>query len=318
MDKVRDVVVCGSCVIDVLVAPVPLDRAIGTGQLVRTQPMQIATGGIVSNAGTTLARLGMRVAAFTYVGDGEWARLLRGRYEAEGIDTSQLLTHPTEPTSTSVVLVDERGERSFLHAVGAAKRLDREAFLSQLEFFASSRAMLLGYFSLLPNLQNDLSEVLAAVRRAGCLTAIDAAGTGGTLDDLAPSLPHLDVYVPSLAEARHQTGSDNPREILARYRDAGATGIVGVKLGSRGAVLSGTDGELLEVAAIDPPSPVVDTTGAGDSFMAGLVCGLLKELPLAEAGRLAAACGAISTTALGATAAAGDYAAAARLAGIEL
>lgn len=316
MEKSRDVVVCGSCVVDVLVAPVPLERAIGTGKLVRTQPMQIATGGIVSNAGTTLARLGMRVAAFSYVGRDEWARLLRGRYEAERIDTSRLLEHPTEPTSTSVVLVDERGERSFLHAVGAAKRLDREAFLSQLDFFAGSRAMLLGYFSLLPNLQRDLPQVLAAVRSTGCLTAIDTAGTGGTLDELAPSLPHLDLYVPSLAEARHQTSANDPRQIIARYRDAGATGIVGVKLGSRGALLSGPEGELLEIAAIQPTGTVVDTTGAGDSFMAGLVCGLLKELPLTEAGRLAAACGAISTTALGATTAAGDYATATRLAGI--
>ena len=41
-----------------------------------------------------MARLGMRVAAFTYVGNDEWAEVIRRRYAAEGIDTSALVTHP--------------------------------------------------------------------------------------------------------------------------------------------------------------------------------------------------------------------------------
>ena len=98
--------------------------------------------------------------------------------------------------------------------------------------------MLLGYYPLLPNLIDDLPDVLAEIRKAGCLTALDAAGDGGELGPLAPVLPHLDLYVPSFAEARHQTGEEDPRRIIAAYRDAGAAGLVGVKLGSRGVLLS--------------------------------------------------------------------------------
>ena len=314
--KTTDVVVCGSCVVDVLVRPVPLDRAIGGGQLVRTEPMRLTTGGMVSNASTTLARLGLRTAAFTYIGDDEWATVLHSRYQAEGIDTSRLLVHPTAPNSTSVVVIDEQGERSFLHAVGAPKLLDKRAFLNNLDLFASSRAMLLGYFSLLPNLQADLPEVLNRLQSVGCLTAIDAAGTGGTLDDLVPCLPYMDVYVPSFKEASHQTGESDPARILAQLRAAGAKGVIGVKLGSEGALLSERPDSLVEVPAVTPPGLVVDTTGAGDCFIAGLLCGLLGGLPLLEAGRLAAACGARCVTALGATTAMGDYASTAKLAGL--
>ncbi|TWT76013.1 putative sugar kinase YdjH [Posidoniimonas polymericola] len=318
MQASRDVVVCGSCVVDVLVRPVPLDRPIGGGQLVRTEPLELAPGGIVSNAGVTLARLGMRVAAFTYVGRDAWGELLRSRYEGEGIDTRGLLPHDQAPTSTTAVLVDPAGERSFLHAVGAPKLLDKQAFFANRELFAASRAMLLGYFPLLPKLGPDLPEVLQFIQDAGCLTAMDAAGDGGTLEGLAPSLPWLDLYVPSLNEAAHQTGLTDPEQILSAYREAGATGTIGVKLGCEGALLSSKPGEFVSVAAVKPPGPVVDTTGAGDCFLGGLLCGVLRGLPLPDAGRLAAACGARCVTEMGATTALGDYGSTARLAGLPL
>lgn len=316
MSKTHDVVVCGSCVVDVLVRPVPLDQPIGGGRLVRTEPLELAPGGIVSNAGVTLARLGMRAAAFTYVGRDAWGDLLRSRYAAEGIDAQGLLSHDEAPTSTTAVLVDPTGERSFLHAVGAPKLLDKQAFLDNRELFAGSRAMLLGYFPLLPKLGPDLPEVLRFLQQAGCVTAMDAAGDGGTLDELAPSLPWLDLYAPSLAEATHQTGETDPERILAAYRSAGAKGTVGVKLGRDGALLSARPSECVEIAAVEPPGPVVDTTGAGDCFLGGLLCGVLRGMPLADAGRLAAACGARCVTAMGATTAVGDYASTARLAGL--
>ncbi|MCA9236318.1 MAG: carbohydrate kinase family protein [Planctomycetales bacterium] len=311
-----DCVVCGSCVVDVLVRPINLHAPIGAGTLVRTEPLMLTTGGIVSNAGITLARLGMRTAAMTYVGDDEWAPVIRDRFAAAGLDATHLVTLPGSTSSTSAVLIDSRGERSFLHAVGAPKQLDKWAFLDQLNLFAASRAMLLGYYPLLPNLLDDLPEVFAAIRGVGCLTALDAAGDGGDLSPLRAILPHVDVYVPSRAEAAHQTGESEPKAMIAAFRSAGAAGLVGVKLGSAGALLSPAPGELLEVDAVPPPGAIVDTTGAGDCFLGGLLAGLLRGLPPQSAGRLAAAAGACCVTGLGATTAIRDYAQTAKLAGL--
>ncbi len=317
MGKQFDCVVCGSCVVDVLVRPVALDAPIGVGQLVRTEPLVLTTGGIVSNAGITLARLGMRAAAMSFVGEDPWAEIVRTCYLAEGLDTSHLLTHPSAPTSTTAVLIDDNGDRSFLHAVGAPKQLDKQTFLDRLDLFASSRAMLLGYYPLLPKLLDDLPEVLAAIRRTGCLTALDAAGGGGTMEPLERCLPHLDFYVPSHVEAQNQTGESDPCKILDAYRAAGAAGLVGVKLGEQGALLSPRKNEFVEVAAAQPPASVIDTTGAGDCFYGGLLSGVLRGLEIAEAGRLAAAAAACCITGLGATTAVRDYAATLRIAGLE-
>src|SRR5262245_6776099 len=136
MDKSFDCVVVGSCVVDVLARPVPLTEPIGAGRLVQSEPLVLTTGGIVSNSGITMARLGMRVAACTYVGNDEWANVIRHRYAAEGVDTSALATHPTGATSTTAVLIDASGERTFVHCVGAPRLLDKQALLSHLDLFA--------------------------------------------------------------------------------------------------------------------------------------------------------------------------------------
>ena len=61
---------------------------------------------------------------------------------------------------------------------------------------------------------------------------------------------------------------------------------------------------------------MVDTTGAGDCFFAGLLTGLLRGLDAERAGRLAAAAGACCVTGYGATAGVRDYEETARLAGV--
>ncbi|MGD9633644.1 MAG: carbohydrate kinase family protein [Pirellulales bacterium] len=315
-EKEIDCVVAGSCVVDVLARPVPLEAAIGRGALVDTEPLRLTTGGIVSNAAITLARLGMRSAALTYVGNDEWAEVIRRRFAAEGVDTTAVMTNSERATSASVVLVDPSGERSFVHYAGAHRLLDKQALLDRLDLFARSRAMLIGYFPLFTRLVDDLPEVLTAIRETGCLTAMDAAGDGGTMELLAPMLPHLNFYVPSEREASHQTGLAEHLAMIEAFRAAGATGFLGIKRGAFGATVSPRPGEIFDVPAVAPPGPVIDTTGAGDCFFAALVTGILRGLSPYDATRLANAAGACCVTGVGATTAIRDFAATADLAGL--
>jgi sugar/nucleoside kinase (ribokinase family) len=264
-----------------------------------------------------MARLGLQTAAFSYTGNDDWAAVIRRNLEKEGVDTQWLLPHPTGATSTTAVLIDPSGERSFAHCVGAPRLMDKAHFLNHLDVFAASRMTLIGYYSLMPRLEPDLPEILAAIRQTGCKTALDAAGSGGTMQPLDRILPHLDVYVPSRAEAEHQTGEQDPRRIVDVFRACGAPGLLGVKLGSEGALLSPAAGQYIKIPVVPAPGAVVDTTGAGDSYYAGLLTGLLRGMPAEQAGRLAAATGACCVTGYGATAGLRDLAQTARLAGLE-
>ena len=316
MSKDYDCVVCGSCVADMLVRPVPLETPIGPGRLFQAEPIEVVTGGIVCNSGIALARLGMKPAALSYVGRDDWGMLIRRRLEAEGVDCDRLAVHPTASTSTTAALIDEKGQRSFAHCVGAPKLIDKAFMLDNLDFFARCRMVLLGYYSLMPNLEPDLPEVFAAIRETGCRTALDPAGDGGSMQPLGRILPHLDLYVPSIDEAVNQTGLDDPRRILDAYRECGAPGLLGVKLGEKGALLSQAAGQYVEIPAAAPPGPVVDTTGAGDCFLAGLIAGLLRGMDATGAGCLAAATGACCVAGFGATAGLLDFDRTATIAGL--
>jgi sugar/nucleoside kinase (ribokinase family) len=220
---------------------------------------------------------------------------------------------PETGTNVTAVMTDGAGAHTFVHRPGAARLIDRDFALGCMDLFARAKVALLGYYNLLPHLEPDLPKVLAAIRESGCRTALDTANGGGALQPLDAILPHLDFYIPSLAEARNQTGQSDPRAMIETYRACGTDALLGIKLGDKGALLSPEAGAFLDIPAIPPPGPVVDTTGAGDCFVAGLIAGLLKELPLPEAAGLGAATAAHSITGLGASMAVADYDTALRL-----
>ena len=302
MTEMIDCIVCGTCVADILVRPVPLSTPVGGGRLFHVEPIEATTGGIVCNAGIAMQRLGMRVAAASLVGADAWGDLVRSRLTAEGVDCTGIESHPDRATSTTAVLIDPSGERSFAHHVGAPQAIDLAFIRRLMPHWTRSRVALVGYFGLLPGLEPAMGEALATIRAAGCLVALETGGSGGALEQLIPALPHVDVYVPSLDEAIHQTGLHDPREIVASYRSHGAAGIVGVKLGSRGTLLSPAAGEFFDIPCVPAPGPVADTTGAGDSFLGGLLTGIIRGMPLREAGILGASTAACCVTGLGAIA----------------
>jgi ribokinase len=93
------------------------------------------------------------------------------------------------------------------------------------------------------------------------------------LEELAPALRQTDVFFPSIDEARLITGKDTPEEISACMSGFGMKAF-GIKLGKRGCYVTDFTRSLY-VPSLEW-MPVVDTTGAGDSFLAGLMRGLAE------------------------------------------
>jgi sugar/nucleoside kinase (ribokinase family) len=297
-----DCAVVGTCVADILVRPVPLGEPVGGGRLFHVDPIEVTTGGLVCNTGIGLARLGLAVAAGSLVGTDPWGDLVRARLEREQLDTTSLEAAPGHATSTTAVLIDPSGERSFAHHVGACAALDVAWIRRQLPALRRAEWVIIGYAGLLPALEPELAEAVALIRAAGCRVALETGGSGGSLAHVGPALPEVDLYVPSLDEAAAQTGCRTPREIIDRYRSLGAQGFLGVKAGTAGTVLSPQPGEWLEIPCLPAPGPVADTTGAGDAFLAGLIAGILRGMPPRTAGLLGAAAAACCVTGVGATA----------------
>lgn len=299
MTKTIDCITAGSCVLDILASPVNLDMPLATKPVHRIKPMQLTGGGLTCNSSISLARLGCKTQVFTYVGNDPWGKMVRDVLENENVDTRLLMTHPTEPTSTTVVAIDPSGERAFIHCQGAAKRLNLQTCMDHMNELAQAKFFLAGYYSLMPDIQDDLPTLFCELQKRGVQTVMDAAGDGGTMQPLDRILPYLDIYIPSLVEAKNQTGETAPQKMIDLYREAGAKGILGVKLGVEGVMLSDTAGQYLHLPICKPPAKVVDTTGAGDSFLAGFIAAKCHGMNMHDAGQFATAVAACCVTQFG-------------------
>ena len=125
-----------------------------------------------------------------------------------------------------------------------------------------------------------------------------------TLADLADSLPRIDYLFPNEDEGAWCTGQTDPEAMADVFLSHGVKNVV-IKLGARGCFFKNeSERYRLDAYRIDP----ADATGAGDNFLAGFAAALRDGQDHPSALRLANACGAICTTALGASAALRDRA----------
>ena len=289
-----DVVCLGILVVDVIARPVEGLPARGTLELV--DEISMRGGGSALNTASALVRLGLRAGAAGKVGADAFGEFLLGLLDERGIDRRGVLVDEAVPTSATVVLVDGRGERTFLHLPGANGRLRAEELDHELLF--SGRALHLAGALVLDDLDGEpAAEILAEARRRGLQTSLDTVFASGRWERVLPSLPHADLFTPGLREAQAITGEDDPAGAASWLHDRGVKEVV-VTMGPAGCYAAGSDFEGRVAAhSVD----AVDGTGSGDAFAAGLVYGKLAGWPFEQAVRFASAVGALATTAVGAS-----------------
>ena len=299
--RTLDAVVAGVSVVDVIGRPLDLRRPPKPGGLQRIDSITMTTGGNVPNVGIDLAKLGFRVGAVTRVGNDTFGGFLRSQLEMHGITSAGLVLDGTKQTSSTIVGVDRNGERTFFHTRGCMENFRVEDLLAHIDVVRRGRILVFGYYGLLPECDRHLGRLFRAVHlKTGIPVLLDTAGAPRRDDRLLRSfLPHVDYFVPSYDEASVITGETAPARIVAALTDAGAAGVVGVKLGSDGCYLSWR-GKAKRIP-VRKVRHVVDATGAGDAFVSGFVAGLISGADPFAAAKLGNAVAASSLSAVGAS-----------------
>jgi len=295
MTPAQEVTCLGILVADVIASPV--DELPPRGTLGFVDGVALRGGGCALNTATALVRLGVASGVAGKVGADPFGDFLRGLLDERGIDRRGVVVDPAVSTSSTVVLVDTEGERTFLHLPGANGRVRSDDL--DLELLFAGRALHLGGALVMPELDGPPSAALLAEARSRDLhTSLDPVwDPTGRWERILPALPHLDVFTPSLAEGQAISGERDPADVAAWLRGRGV-GTVALKTGAEGCFVSGLGFEAhVEAFSVR----VVDGTGAGDAFAAGLLYGALAGWPLERSARLANALGALATTAVGAT-----------------
>lgn len=294
----KDVALIGLLVADCIAKTV--SKIPERGKLGLIDSLKLYSGGCAMNAAVDLKKIGAEVNILGMVGDDGFGSFLLGELEKAGISKTGVHVDDKSSTSASVVLVDEGGERTFLHCTGANghftdKHINYDV-IDECEVVFVAGAMLMPSFDGEP-----CAAVLKKCREMGKTTVLDSAwdDTGRWMTVLEPCMPYIDYFIPSVEEARMFAGRDSLDEMADVFFDKGVGHVV-IKTGKDGCyVRESKDKKAVRIPAF--PVKAVDTTGAGDSFCAGFLYGLTHGMDIYESCRFANAVAAHCVMAVGAS-----------------
>ncbi|MCK7419672.1 aminoimidazole riboside kinase [Enterobacter asburiae] len=260
-------------------------------------------GGAPANVAVGVARLGGQSAFIGRVGDDPFGRFMAKTLADERVDVKFLRLDPAHRTSTVVVDLDDQGERSFTFMV----RPSADLFLESADLPTFSAGEWLHVCSIALSAEPSRSatfEAMAAIREVGGYVSFDPNIRPDLWPDenalrrcLELALQSADVVKLSVEELAFLTGDVEVNVGLHALMEHCPARLVLVTQGKEG-VIAWHDGAVKHYPAT--PVECVDTTGAGDAFVAGLLYGLAAGQDLTPVIALAQRCGALATTAKGA------------------
>lgn len=281
------VTVIGAAIVDIYAGAV--DKEIFTKGSVPAQNIGISCGGDALNEAVILSGLGNTTEIISLLGDDEAAKTVRDCLDINRIDTRKITVNPDIPTATNIVLVDYEGERYFItNPESTLRKLSKEHILPYLADAGDIVSFASIFVSPLLAI-SDMEEIFKELKKTPGRTLVadmTTAKRGETVKDLEPILKYIDYIIPNVREASILTGESDPAKCAESFIKHGANTVV-IKCGKDGCIYKSASEEGT-VAAI-PDVKVIDTTGAGDSFVAGFIHGLSKELNLQECCRYACA-----------------------------
>jgi sugar/nucleoside kinase (ribokinase family) len=266
------VTVLGAHILDVLGWPV---ETIPPGQgSVRLREIRATAAGTAAGTAVDLAKLGARVLAVGAIGDDLLGDIVIAAMARHGVDTAGLIRKNGAQTSATILPIRPNGERPAFHVPGATRLFTRADI--DLERIRDSRALLVGAPDALAGMTGEeLAHVAGAARGNGALVAVDVLHPGRPQDfeRLAPLLAVTDWFTPNGDQILALTGRTEPADAIKDVLAAG-TGGVAVTLGADGCLVAWQgSGAPVKLPALE--TEVMDTTGCGDGFTAGLLAGLL-------------------------------------------
>ena len=241
----------------------------------------IKTGGSCANTITTLGLLGAAVSYCSQVGDDELGSSYATQLE-EACGRHHLLVSDSVATGKCLSLVSTDAERTMMTDLGAAVQLGSVEHYNDAT--ASSKILYLTGYLMFGSTRAHMLELIEAAKSAGVKIGFDVADpsvVSALKDDMFEVIrDHVDIVFLNKAEAAALCGG-SPEDAIAQLR--GMCEVVVVKLGGEGSMACrGSEEVKVGIYKVD----AIDTTGAGDSYAAGFLFGLVNDWPLVQCAQL--------------------------------
>jgi 5-dehydro-2-deoxygluconokinase len=273
-------------------------------------------GGSSANIAFGVARLGLRAAMISRVGDEQMGGFLLETLQREGCDTSRVQVDPERLTGLVLLGLKDRDTFPLLFVRENCADMALDAAAIDEDFIAGCRALLItGTHLSTPTVRAASLAALGHAGKHGVVRVLDidyrpvlwgltkrGEGANRFVADAAVTarlqqvLPQFDLLIGT--EEEFLIAGGVPGDLLAslrRIREVSAAALV-VKLGAKGCCfIEGTIPAQLDDAptALGERIEVMNVLGAGDAFAAGLMTGFLKGEDFLGAAKIANACGAI-------------------------
>lgn len=251
--------------------------------------VKISSGGVGRNIAENISRLGIQTKLITAVGNDDYGRNILDAAGKCGLDTKHTLLSEEYPTPIYLSILDEDG--------------DMKVAISQMD--------------VLDKITPEFIENRKQLIKCSCLCVLDTNLPQATIEFLIQEFPNLDYYLDTVSTAKavkvknvlHGLHTIKPNKLEAEkisgiqicnqddlrktgnfFLEQGVKRII-ISLGSKGTYFNDGKTEfILETEKIK----LVNATGAGDAFMAGLVYGSLNDLSPIDTVRFSAAAAALA------------------------
>jgi ribokinase len=267
------------------------------GQDCLAPQLEMHCGGVGANSAMALARWGIDVRLAGCVGRDSFGDYVLKHLAHSGVNTRWIQRTTDAMTGFFYINITPDGERTFFGSRAANGHIGKLRNLHRLCSRASA-AHLVGYNFLNPGPARAATRIASEIHSRGGWVSLDVG--------MAPSqqiprkilkiIPRVDILLLSADEATLLTGARDARRAFERLQKAGAREIV-LKLGKSGCLIS-ANGAPQHVPSF--AVKMVDSTGAGDAFVAGFLQARLRGWTLKEAAVAAAAGGAAAVSFVGA------------------
>jgi len=249
-----------------------------------------ATGGEIATAMVGLQRLGLRTSYAGRFGNDQSGDFGLQSLVEEGVDVSMAERVIGAKTQIAFIVIDERnGERTVIWQRDA--KLAYSAANAPLNIVKRAKVL---HFT-----PHDAYACIAMARKAKAASTIVSIDLDNIFDGLTELLPLVDIIITSADLPSRLFGIADKRLALQELRSHYGASLVGITLGENGSLLLCGD-TFIETPGFAVPNGCKDTTGAGDSFRAGLLYGLLTNVTVEESARIANAVAALKCRELGA------------------
>ncbi len=268
-----DVVTLGHALVDIRFI---VDRFVGPDEETAIIKQTRSVGGSAANVAIDVSRLGGSAATIIKVGLDGFGRLIIDELMREKVDVSGVKVCLGD-TGFTVVIIDREGRVKMYGFKGAAEKLEPDD--------VDERIISRGKYLHIASLRLDTSLKGAKIaKKRGLIVSWDPGRRQAQhgLEYYRELLRLTDVVLVNRLEAKYLTGREDYREAARIIAEMGPS-IVVVKRGGDGVyVYDAGNKEEIDLPAFKVPR-VVDTTGAGDAFAAGLLLGLSRGYNLRKA-----------------------------------